>query len=163
MKKRGKKSIRDPACLSRACFPRSRSGQLDLSFGMIFSIILIIAFIAFGFYAITKFIDLQNTIKIESFLKNFQQDVDSMWKSSQGSQVLTYSLPTKISSVCFIDDEFQNLRFMSNEIIQGKMIENLNIANITARENPFCIGNIKGKISLTLAKDFGETLVRVER
>lgn len=140
-----------------------KRGQLNLSFGMIFSIILIIVFIAFGFYAITKFIDLQKTIQIQSFLNNFQNDVDNMWKSPGGSQPVTYPLPTKISSVCFSNDEFQNLKFTSNEIIQGKNIENLNIANITAIENPYCIPNIKGKISLTLAKDFGETLVRVER
>jgi hypothetical protein len=141
----------------------NKRGQLNLSFGMIFSIILIIAFIAFGFYAITKFIDLQKTIQIENFLKDFQNDVNNMWKSPQGSQVLTYSLPTKISSVCFTNDEFQNLKFTSNEIIGGKMIENLDIANITAIQNPFCISNIKGKISLTIVKNFGETLVRVER
>lgn len=141
----------------------NKRGQLNLSFGMIFSIILIIVFIAFGFYAITKFIELQNTIKIENFLKDFQKDVDSMWKSSQGSQVLSYSLPTKISSVCISDDEFQNLRFMSNEIIPGKEINNLDIANITSAENPFCIENAKGKVTLTLVKNFGETLVRVER
>lgn len=140
-----------------------KMGQLDLSFGMIFSIILIIAFIAFGFYAITKFIDLQKTIQIENFLRDFQNDVDKMWKSPQGSQVITYPLPTKITSVCFVDDEFQNLRFTSQGIIMGKMIENLDIASITAVENPFCVGNIKGKISLTIAKNFGETLVRVER
>lgn len=140
-------------------------GQLNLSFGMIFSIILIIVFIAFGFYAITKFIELQNSIQIEQFLSDFQDDVTAMWKSTGGSegQVRTYYLPTKITSVCFIDDEFQNLRFTSNKIIGGKMIENLDIASITAKENRFCIGNIKGKINLTLVKDFGETLVRVER
>jgi hypothetical protein len=157
------KTTRDPACLSRTCLPRSRSGQLNLSFGMIFSIILIIVFIAFGIYAIIKFIDLQKSIQIESFLNDFQNDVNNMWKSPQGSTPLTYSLPTKISSVCFSNDEFQNLKFISNEIISEKMIEHLDIAKTTAKENPFCIQNIKGKISLTLVKDFGETLVRVER
>jgi hypothetical protein len=140
-----------------------KRGQLDLSFGMIFSIILIIAFIAVGFYAITKFLDLQKTIQIENFLLDFQNHVTDMWKSPQGSQPRTYSLPTKITSVCFVDDEFQNLRFTSEEIIKGKIIEHLDIAGTTAKENPFCIGNIKGKINLTLVKDFGETLVRVER
>lgn len=140
-----------------------KRGQIDLSFGMIFSIILIIAFLAFGFYAITKFIDLQKSIQIQNFLRDFQNDVDKMWKSPQGSQPLTYPLPAKISAVCFIDNEFQNLKFTSNEIINGKLIRNLDIANITASENPYCIGNIKGKIRFTIAKDFGETLVRVER
>jgi len=142
---------------------RGKKGQLDISFGMIFSVVLIIAFLGFGFYAITKFIDFQNTIKIEKFLSDFQQDVSNMWKSPQGSQNLVYDLPTQITSVCFVDDEYQNLRFTSNSLIQGKKIENIDIASITMVENPYCIANVKGKVSFTIVKDFGEKLVRVER
>jgi hypothetical protein len=142
---------------------RGKKGQLQLSFGMIFSIILIIAFLGFGFYAIMKFIDLQNSIQIENFLRDFQQDIDKMWKSSQGSQTIKYPLPSKISAVCFKNDEFQNLEFISNSMIKGDLIENIDIAEITEKENPYCIQNVKGKISITLIKDYGETLVRVER
>lgn len=142
---------------------RLKKAQLNLSFGMIFSIILIIVFIAFGFYAITKFIDLQNSVQIESFLRDFQQDVDRMWKSSQGSQEIKYPLPNKISAICFKDNEFQNLEFASKRLINGDLIENIDIKKITQEENPYCIQTSKGKISLTLVKDYGETLVRVER
>ncbi len=142
---------------------RTRSGQIQMSFGMIFSIILIIVFLAAGFYAIKKFIDLQDTIKVETFLRDFQQDIDNMWKSVQGSQTRVYSLPTKITSVCLVDDEFENLRFTSAQIITGKKLSNLDIAKITADEDPFCIDNIKGKVSLIIVKDYGETLVSIER
>ena len=142
---------------------RGKKGQLNLSFGMIFSIILIIVFLAFGFYAITKFIDLQNSVQIENFLRDFQKDVDNMWKSREGSQIISYPLPGKISAVCFKDDELQNLEFISNTIIKGDLIENLDIAKITQEEDPYCIQNVKGKVTLKIVKDFGETLVRVER
>ncbi len=162
MEKRGK-NTRDLACLPRALIPRNRSGQLNISFGMIFSIILVIAFLGVGFYAIKKFIGFQETIQVENFMRDFQQDVDKMWKSAQGSQVITYSLPTKINSVCLSNDDFQNLRFTSSEIINGKMIEHLDIASITAKEDPYCITNSRGKVSMTISKDYGETLVRVRR
>jgi len=142
---------------------RGGGGQLEISFGMIFSIILIIIFLAFGFYAITKFIGLQNSIQIENFLRDFQNDVDGMWKSNQGSQNLVYSLPNQIISVCFKNDEFQNLQFTSSGIIKGKMIEHIDIAKTTKDESPLCIQKIKGKISLTIVKEYGETLVSVER
>ena len=142
---------------------RGKKGAIELSFGMIFSLILIIVFLAFGFYAITKFIALQKTIQIENFLRDFQNDVDTMWKSSQGSTPYTYSLPTSITSVCFRNDEFQNLEFNSKGIIKGKMIEHIDIAKITKNESPFCIGNVKGKITIRLVKDYGEILVSVER
>ncbi len=142
---------------------KNHKGQLNLSFGMIFSIILIIVFIAFGFYAITKFIELQDSIQIENFLRDFQQDIDTMWKSSQGSQNIKYPLPNKVSAVCFKDDEFQNLEFVSSTLIKGDLIENIDIAKITKDEDPYCIQNVKGKVSLTIVKGYGESLVRVER
>ena len=142
----------------------NKRGQLDLSFGMIFSIILIIIFLAFGMYAIIQFLNLQQTIQISTFLNNFQNDINTMWKSAQGSQTVTYSLPTKIKSVCFTNnDEFENLEFTSAQIIPGKKIDNIDIAKITKDESPFCVENVKGKISMVIEKNFGETLVTVTR
>jgi hypothetical protein len=131
---------------------RGKKGALEISFGMIFSIILIII------------IELQNTVQIEKFSSDFQEDVNTMWKSTGGgSQNLEYFLPAKIISVCFSNDEFQNLQFISDEIIPGENIENIDIAKITQEENPYCIQNTKGKVSLTIIKDYGETLVTVKR
>ena len=141
-----------------------KRGQLDISFGMIFSIILIIIFLAFGFYAITKFLELQKSIQINAFSNNFQNDVNTMWKSSQGSQTVNYQLPTNIKSVCFYStSEFENLKFTSSQVISGKKISNIDIAKITKDESPFCIQNIKGKVSMTIVKKFGETLVTITR
>lgn len=142
----------------------NKRGQLDISFGMIFSIILIIIFIGFGVYAIIQFLNLQQSIQINTFLNNFQNDVNTMWKSAQGSQTVTYILPTKIKSVCFSNtDEFENLKFTSAQIISGKKIDNIDVAKITKDESPFCIENANGKISMTLVKNFWETLVTVTR
>lgn len=136
---------------------------MQISFGMIFSIILIIAFLAFGFYAIKKFLDLQSSVQIEQFMQDFQNDVDKMWKSPEGSRSVSYTLPAKVNSVCFKNDEFENLQFTASSIIRGKMIEHLDILNITSEENPYCIENMKGKVRFTIVKDFGEVLVRVTR
>jgi len=144
---------------------RGKQGQLHLSFGVIFSIILIIVFLGFGFYAITKFIQLQEGIQTEKFMRDFQDDIDAMWKSSQGSQIKSYVLPKKVTAVCFTDDENElwNFVFQSKQIIQGKNIENIALDNILAQENPYCILNVKGKVNLKLSKEFGETRVMVER
>jgi hypothetical protein len=141
----------------------NKKGQLDISFGMIFSIILIIIFLAFGFYAITKFLDFQQTIQISTFLNNFQNDVNTMWKSAQGSQTVTYQLPTKVKSVCFVNNEFENLKFTSDQIISGEKIDNIDVVKITETVSPFCIENVKGKLSMTIVKNFGEALVIVKK
>jgi hypothetical protein len=139
-----------------------KRAQLDISFGMIFSIILIIIFLAFGFYAIKKFMDLQSEVQVEKFLNDVQSDIDKMWKSYGGnSQQVKYSLPPKITSVCFQEDEFENLKFTSKSIIRGKNIANIDIAKSIGNEDSLCIPNVKGKVSFTITKDYGETLVTI--
>ena len=136
---------------------------MEISFGMIFSVILVIFFLAFGFYAIRKFIELQQSVQIENFLKDFQEDINKMWKSPQGSQTRNYVLPKKIIAVCLVNNKDMNLELTSSGIIPGKNIENIDIDKITEKENPFCIENVKGKVSLIISKEYGETLVSVSK
>ena len=129
-----------------------KRGQMKMSFGMIFSIFLIIIFIAFATYAIIKFINLQQTIQVESFKNTLQEDIDAMWQSQQGSREVEYYLPNKIDKVCF--DEENRLSFTSEENFEEETLEHIDV-------DDFCADNIDGKVSMTLVKDFGETLVRI--
>lgn len=140
---------------------KNKRGQMKLSFGMIFSIILIVIFIAFAFYAIQKFLGIQNIVKVGQFVDNLQSDVDKAWRSSQYSQKVKYFLPTKVEEVCFTDDEYENLKFTSDEYMVGKKIKHINITKITETEDPFCIETIKGKVEMTIKKDYGEALVTI--
>lgn len=144
--------------MKRAC-----RGQMKISFGMIFSIILIVVFIAFAFYAIKKFLDFQDTIKVEQFLEELQADIEKIWKGSQASQKEEYSLPSKVEAVCFTNDEYENLFFQSEEIIKGEKIEYIDINKITEKKDPFCIETEKGKVRMILKKGFGETLITIEK
>jgi hypothetical protein len=144
---------------------KEKKGQLKLSFGMIFSIILIIIFLAFAIYAITKFLGLQDTLKIEGFFDDLQNDIDKVWKGSQASIQIEYLLPKKIDAVCFTDNEYENLFFQSESIIRGKKIEHIDILEITknGKEDPFCIDNKNGKVKMIIKKDFGESLVTITK
>ncbi len=135
---------------------------MKLSFGMMFSIFLIIVFLAFAVYAIIKFVNLQQTIQIEIFKKDLQADIDSMWQSQQGSREKKYDLPKNIDAICFTDYEYQNLILVSEDLIDGDIIEHINIVNITS-SGDYCIPNIEGKVSMTLIKDYGETKIRITR
>lgn len=136
----------------------NKKGQMKLSFGMIFSIILIILFIAFAFYGITKFLSFQDTVKTEQFVSNLQLDIDKMWQSSGGSVEAEYLLPTKIEAVCFQDDEYENLVFRSGEFVGGKMMTHLNITKMTGGKE-LCFDTVRGKISFVIEKDYGDALV----
>ncbi|MFH1325670.1 MAG: hypothetical protein ABIH49_02795 [archaeon] len=163
-----------------------KRGQIKLSFGMIFSIILIVLFISFAFYAIGKFFDVQNSVQVGKFSNDLQNDVDKLWKGSQGSQEQEYLLPTKIKYVCFVDygindgarganrdfySEYERIYenenmffypFGSSEGSDFVEIKHLSIEKITETNNPLCFENLKGKVALTIKKDFGEALVTIQ-
>lgn len=142
---------------------KGKNGQIKLSFGMIFSIILIIVFLAFAFYAIKTFLGMQNTIQTEKFLSDLKSDIDRVWKSTESSEEKEYVLPSKIDAVCFRDDEYGNLFFQSDKFFEGGQIEHIDIQNMTFAEDPYCVENIKGKVTLTLVKEIGEALVTITR
>ena len=166
---------------------KSSAGQVQMSFGMIFSIILIIVFLAFAFYAIRIFLNMQNNAQIGEFMNNFQADINRIWGGSvESSEEQEYSLPKKVSSVCFVDFSvsgtgmntglLSELRrgYYGNENlvvyptgssdIESIEINNIDLYLITRDENPFCVEIIKGKLKLTLIKEFGGNgLVSVTR
>lgn len=138
--------------------------QMKLSFGMIFSIILIIIFLAFAFYGIKKFLDMQETIQIEKFAENLQTDVDKIWKSTSSSQEVEYTLPKKIYEICFVDDEFGNLilKFEKGGVpSKRKNIEHLDIANTLNGKNSLCF-ETDGRLKMILSKNYGEVLVTIK-
>ncbi len=165
-----------------------KRGQMKLSFGMIFSIILIIIFVSFAFFAIKKFIEIGTTAQVAKFSDTLQNDVDKAWKGSQSSQEKEYFLPSKIEFVCFVNysnypsgdsgkytmfydelkrvfQEYENLFFYpigSSEGLDSRQIKHLDLTKTTIMNNPFCIENKDGKIKLTIEKKYGEALVTIK-
>jgi hypothetical protein len=82
-----------------------RKGMISLSFGMIFSIIVIIAIVAVAFYAINYFLDLGRCTEISLFYKDLQDDVDAAWNSEITRDTFRGSLPNNVDSVCFRDED----------------------------------------------------------
>lgn len=165
----------------------NKAGQINLSFGMIFSIILIVVFIVFAFYAIGKFLDIQKSAKTAQFIQSLETDVDKMWRSSQGSQEVEYSLPSSVEHICFADfdspvvpqskkeiyDEFRFVYFEDENMffypvgssggLDSTKITNIDVVGITNNENPYCIPTENGKVKLTIRKGLDETLVTIIR
>lgn len=141
----------------------SKKAEVKMSFGMIFSIILIIIFISFSFYAIKKFLDVQQSVQVAQFMDGLQSDVDKIWKASQGSQIVEYPLPKKITAVCFVNSEYENIAFESDEYIEGTVIKNIDVEAISGVRNQYCIETKDGKIKLTLKKTYGEALVTINK
>ena len=160
-----------------------KRGQMQISFGMIFSIILVIMFISFVIYIIIYFLDFSDRVKIEQFEEKLQEDVDKIWRGYQGSKVVNLGLPKEISKVCFIDNsasaigrnnEMYNDFIMRNTIEtimyfpegsadgkEGFKLNHINVSKITEKENPYCVENRKGTVSFKIQMNYGENLVRI--
>lgn len=150
-----------------------------MSFGMIFSIILIIAFLFVAVYAIVKFLDVQENITANQFISNLQNEVDQLWQGSQGSISRDFNVPENVRFVCFYDlskqvkpgsnrnlyEEITEIAYeednaafyplrSSNRDRDQFEINHINITKITEIKNPYCFENIGGKVSIILEKKF---------
>jgi len=165
---------------------KEKRGQIKLSFGMIFSIILIIIFLGFGFYAIKTFLKIQHIAQTGQIISDLKSDVDDVWKSTESSQEEEYNLPSKIDYVCFFDfsvpargknadlytelkkfyygeDNFAFYPPLGSSSSDSAEIEHINLKEITKKENPFCIEKTEGRVKLTLIKKIDEALVTITR
>ena len=145
---------------------REKKGAMELSFGMIFSIILIIIFIVFAIYGIGKFLNLQKNIQTKTFVDNLNFDIDKLWKS-QGSQPVEYPLPANVEKICFNEDEFEkdiNLEIRGEKLMGAYNIKHAKISeDFSKGTGGNCVSVENRKIFLQLEKDYGEALVRIEK
>ncbi|MBU0958555.1 MAG: hypothetical protein KKB31_01290 [Nanoarchaeota archaeon] len=153
-----------------------KKAQMKLSFGMIFSIILIVFFLVFAFFAIKMFLGTNEKAVLSKFVDGLQTDITTIWKSPQGSQQISYRLPKNIEEVCIADDVNENLRFYpeKSEDLPPIVLEHLDVYNTThslgsVPDKPglgnnvrhLCFNKEDGEIEIVLEKNFGEALVRV--
>jgi|SRR3989344_4556923 len=78
-----------------------KKGSIEISFGMIFSIIIIIALIGVAVYAITAFLKFSSVAQMGLFYEEFQNNVDDVWSSATTNRIFYFSMPSSINFVCF--------------------------------------------------------------
>lgn len=158
-----------------------KKAQLDISFGFIFGIIVIIAIIAISFYVITHFLRLSKCTQTGTFYSDLQAEVDNAWAGSIISKTFSGSLPSNIQSVCFgnltlgnpsnVDKpkyealiRFKNLGkntflYPANAACNSQLANyNLNNAKISRF---FCSNNNDGKVSIKISKNATDDLVTI--
>lgn len=78
-----------------------KKGVMEISFGMIFSVIIIIAIIGVGVYAITTFLQIGKSTQIGLFHEKFSETVEEIWASAITNRVVSFSISNSIEYVCF--------------------------------------------------------------
>lgn len=161
----------------------NKKADINLSFGMIFSIILIAVFIFAAIYAINFFLNYSKCIQVGRFYEDFQSEINSAFMSqSTENKVFSVNLPKNIDKICFANlsmkitnpgedyeqiqdyylDDF-NLFILPGEnacSIPYKSIKKINLSKILETENPYCINNGE---DLLLTKKIYDKNVLIER
>jgi len=165
-----------------------KRGAIELSFGMIFSIIIMIAIIGVAVYAISAFLNVGKTSQLGLFHQKFEETIDEIWASSITNRVVSFTVPTNIEFVCFGDlsgasynpqfeNQFEELKRYASGFEQRntnrfiyppgkakdlayKQIEKIDISGLT---NGFdCFRAREGIVKIRLVKEEFDPLVRVE-
>ena len=153
-----------------------------MSFGMMFSIILIIAFVGVAIYAITTFLSIGKCGQIGLYYNDLQGEVDKAWQSEISRSVFEAAIPSGIESVCFgnltqsVNSEFREeykslvrytnskgniFMFPQNKACDSQLAS-IRIEHAVADEF-FCVAKQGGKVSVRLVKEEGENEVSFSR
>ncbi|MEK6820616.1 MAG: hypothetical protein AABX71_02800 [Nanoarchaeota archaeon] len=166
-------------------FHSCKRSQIQISFGMIFSIILIIAFIGVAFYAINIFLDWKKCIETGMFKEDLQEAVDRAWSRDSSSEIFSGNLQASLERVCFVDlskdkegewaeyyDKLKKEGYIDiniffwplSKVCEGQRsfsLKHLNMSYITENANPHCAESTNGKIELRIEKGFDDVLVKI--
>lgn len=152
-----------------------KKGQIQISFGMIFSIIIVIATIAVAVYVIIYFLGMSNCTKNGTFWDSLQKEIDLAWNSDGLQKVYSAETPSGITKLCFgnstqipVGSELERYRGSSSDrnayfyptekACEGFAFKSLK--HITT-DSFFCIPVKSGKISLKILKLNDNVLVKL--
>ncbi len=157
-----------------------KKGQIQLSFGMIFSIIIVVATVAIGFYVITYFLNLSSCTKVGLFWDSLNKEIDKAWNSDMTETVFKGDLPSGITKACFGNFSQQ---YAPSDSAQFEELKRYEAANRNAYLYPpgkacdvaffnlkhaktnefFCAPVSSGKASIKLSKTSFDALVRLSK
>lgn len=160
----------------------NKRGQLQLSFGMIFSIIIIIATIGVAFYVISNFLHLARCVDSAKLYTSLDERIDRAWKAPITNEMYSIAVPSGVEKICFgniremnrdiYEKEYESLRYYTNQKANifiyptnkacGNSLVYYNLEK-TKIEGFFCIDADNGKVNIKINKEFDDTLVTLTK
>lgn len=147
---------------------RGQEGGVGMSFGFLFSIILIIIFVFGAVWGVKYFLDLNTCSTIGLSLEDLQKEVQTAYQSSSYSREIQLDFPG-LDQICFANlsepltgdlDVYEEINIYEFEnantfLLPGgkscdipfKKIKFLNISAITRMKNPYCV-DANGKVQI---------------
>ena len=161
---------------------KAQEGPIGMPFGIIFGLFLIIVFIVIAIIAVNYFLGVKNQVMILTFYDDLQQNLNKALSSQETNETVYIALPGAIDYVCFINfsaekngtyikyydqitggySEDSNIFLFPTTKAQEHpfyKLSHVNIANITAINNPSCIST---KSRLRLVKGFYDKEIMIQ-
>lgn len=161
---------------------------MQISFGMIFSILIIIFTIATAFYVISVFLRTKSCVDAGFFYDKLDNKAGAAWRATAVSDILTLDVPAKVKAVCFGNlTEEGGTQFVDDAKMRDELRKSIaatrsganvflypmyegcegkfpyhKIEHITV-ENFFCVRAVDGKITINLKKGVFDPLVKISR
>ncbi len=173
--------LMDPVLRQVSVRPKRAQQTMDIPFGMIFSLFLIMVFIVIAFIAIKNFLSVGDCAGVGQFYEKFQDKIDEAWTSQSSDFSFRIDLPSGINTICFIDfsrplrDEgnlsWELGRYSVEDVnvvlfpvtdacnMESKKINHINISKITEGKNPYCVDVSR---ELKIKKGFYDKQVLIE-
>ncbi|MDO8509280.1 MAG: hypothetical protein Q7S27_06395 [Nanoarchaeota archaeon] len=161
-----------------------KRGDFNLSFSMIFSIIVIIAIVAVAFYVIKSFVSVSECTQIGLFYEDIQEHISKAWQSPISKDTFIGKIPSGINLVCFGNlnqSSSKEYREEHNSILKANInMKNRNLFLYPANkacdstlssikldhvktDEFFCIPAKDSKIELITEKDQFDSLVTLRK
>ncbi len=139
-----------------------KKGDINMSFGVIFSVILIAVFLFAAIYAINFFLNYGKCVQVGRFYDDFQKQISNAFLSqSTENKKFQISLPSSIEKVCFANlsatitnpgEDYDQIKdYYLDDVnvflipgesacsIPYKKITRIDISEITKTKNPYCV------------------------
>lgn len=158
-----------------------KRGQFNISFGMIFSIIIIIVIIGVAFYVIMSFLQTSKCAEIGLFYDDLREHIDKAWQATKYRDSFTGTLSSGVEMVCFGDSsqtpreyrkEFDELvregRRGHNVFISPKK-EACDVSLVSMKlehaktDQFFCVDVNDNKLSIKIEKNVFDSLVTIAK
>jgi hypothetical protein len=162
---------------------KKAEGVFGLSFGMIWSIILIVFFVLGAFMGIRTFLNYQDKTTLGFFLTDLDNSVKKAFYAESTNYIFKSTLPAGIEYVCFMnftskvknpnDKESMVWNYVTSTYYEPDMnlylysptkdydISFKKISYIHTDRNPLCVKVTNKKISIRIEKKFEEAFVRL--
>jgi hypothetical protein len=184
MLKRGINNLRKINIKNKSQILKSKRSQgiMGMPFSTLFSVILIICFVAVAFYVIKTFLHWTDCAKIGTFGSNIQERIETSWKTNDyESSQFKGNLPSSIEYICFINTTkpvssglSTNIKTIGDDLKERydknsanmffyplekscnmpyQKINYIDLNKITLNENPYCVPVKKGVFTINILKD----------